>query len=120
MIGPSYANSVSSMIAANGSFRFGGLQNGIVNFSLTEKNMPFPPKGFTISRIERDGALVQQLQVRDGETISGVKIFVAYGSDSARRNQRRKWSVACRFTFVRADYESESEGNTPFSTLITP
>ena len=84
MIGPSYANSVSSMIAADGSFRFGGLQNGIVNFSLTEKNMAFPPKGFTISRIERDGALVQQLQVRDGETISGVKIFVAYGSATLR------------------------------------
>jgi hypothetical protein len=72
------------MIASDGSFRFLGLQNGTVNISLTEKNMPFPPKGFAISRIERDGAVVSRLEVKDGETIAGVKIFISYGTATLR------------------------------------
>jgi 5-hydroxyisourate hydrolase-like protein (transthyretin family) len=83
-IGPGYANSVSSMIAADGSFRFAGLQNGVVNLSVTEKNMPFPPKGFSISRIERDGAVIPRLQVKDGDSVTGVRIVIAYGSASLR------------------------------------
>ena len=83
-IGPGYANSVSSMISADGSFRFTGLQNGTVNISLTEKNMPFPPKGFAIARIEREGAVVPRLEVKDGETVTGVKIFISYGSATLR------------------------------------
>jgi 5-hydroxyisourate hydrolase-like protein (transthyretin family) len=83
-IAPGYANSVSSMIASDGSFRFLGLQNGTVNISLTEKNMPFPPKGFAIWRIERDGAVVSRLEVKDGETIAGVKIFISYGTATLR------------------------------------
>jgi hypothetical protein len=79
-----YATAFSSMIAADGSFRFTGLQNGTVNVSLTEKNMPYPPKGFSISRIERDGAVVPRLEVKDGETVSGVRIFVSYGTASLR------------------------------------
>jgi len=82
--GPGYANAVSSMIAADGSFRFSGLQNGVVNLSITEKNMPFPPKGFSISRIERDGAVIPRLQVKDGESVTGVKIVVAYGTATLR------------------------------------
>jgi 5-hydroxyisourate hydrolase-like protein (transthyretin family) len=84
MISPNFATSTSSLIAADGSFHFTGLQNGVVRLSIGEKNMPFPPKGFSISRIERDGAVIPQLQVKDGETISGVKIFVTYGNASLR------------------------------------
>lgn len=84
MISSNFASSVSSMIAADGSFHFTGLQNGVVHLSLGEKNMPSRPKGFSISRIERDGVVLPQLQVKDGETISGVKIFVTYGNASLR------------------------------------
>lgn len=83
-IGPGYGNAVSSMIAADGSFRFVGLQNGVINISLTEKNMPFPPKGFAISRIERDGAVMPRLEVKDGESLTGVKIFISYGTATLR------------------------------------
>jgi 5-hydroxyisourate hydrolase-like protein (transthyretin family) len=78
------SSSVSSMIAADGGFHFGGLQNGALNISLTEKNMPFPPKGFAISRIERDGVTIPQLQIKDAESITGVKIVVSYGTASLR------------------------------------
>lgn len=84
LIGPGYGNSFSSMIAADGSFRFTGLQNGALNLAIAEKNMPFPPKGFAISRIERDGVVVPRLEVKDGETVTGVKVFVSYGSASLR------------------------------------
>lgn len=80
----SYGNAISAMIAADGGFRFTGLQNGVVNLSITEKNMPFPPKGFSIARIERDGAVVPWLQIQDGETITGLKIVVAYGTATLR------------------------------------
>jgi 5-hydroxyisourate hydrolase-like protein (transthyretin family) len=83
-VGSSYSNSFSSMLAADGGFRFSGLQMGAVNLTITEKNMPFPPKGFAISRIERDGVVVQQLRVKDGETITGVKIVVSYGTATLR------------------------------------
>lgn len=76
--------SVSSGIAADGGFRFSGLQNGDVNIALVEKNMPFPPKGFAISRIERDGVTVPRLQVKDGEPVTGVKVFVSYGTATLR------------------------------------
>ena len=83
-LGPGYSSSFSSTITADGGFHFGGLQNGIVNIALTEKNMPFPPKGFAISRIERDGVTIPRLVVKDGETINGVKIVVSYGTASIR------------------------------------
>jgi len=79
-----YSNSVSSLIATDGGFHFGGLQNGALNISLTEKNMPFPPKGFAISRIERDGVTVPRLQMKDGEPVTGVKVFVSYGTATLR------------------------------------
>ncbi|HEY3580060.1 MAG TPA: hypothetical protein VGK82_05930, partial [Pyrinomonadaceae bacterium] len=65
-----YGSSFSSMIAADGGFRFSGLANGALNISLTEKNMPFPPKGFALLRIERDGVTVPRLEMKDGESIT--------------------------------------------------
>jgi len=83
-IAPGYGTSVSSTITADGGFRFSGLQNGAINVALTEKNMPFPPKGFAIARIERDGVVVPRLEVKDGESISGVKVFVSYSTATIR------------------------------------
>jgi protocatechuate 3,4-dioxygenase beta subunit len=83
-VAPGYSTSVSSMIAADGGFHFSGLQNGAVNIYLVEKNMPFPPKGFAVARIERDGVIVPRLQVKDGESITGVKLFISYGTATLR------------------------------------
>jgi len=83
--GPGTASSsASSPIAADGSFRLSGLQPGLVNMMLGGVNLPFPPKGFSISRIERDGVVTPRVEVRDGENVTGVKIFVSYGTGSLR------------------------------------
>lgn len=75
-----YGNSSSSKIAPDGSFRLGGFNGGQVNVSLGGGYGPYPPKGFAISRIERDGMLTPRIEVKDGEQVTGVKIFVAYGN----------------------------------------
>jgi 5-hydroxyisourate hydrolase-like protein (transthyretin family) len=78
------SSSASSPIAADGSFRLAGLQSGMVTVSLTAVNAPFPPKGISISRIERDGVAIPRIEVKDGETVTGVKVFVSYGNASLR------------------------------------
>jgi len=74
----------SSPVAADGSFRLAGLEGGAVNFALRAANMPMPLKGVSISRIERDGMTLPRIEIKDGETVTGVKIFVSYGNASLR------------------------------------
>jgi hypothetical protein len=81
---PGIGSSASSPIAADGSFRLGGLGNGSVNISVTVKDGGYPPKGFSISRIERDGIASPHLDVKDGEQITGVKVFLGYGNATLR------------------------------------
>lgn len=82
--GTGYANGASSQIAADGSFRLAGLGNGVVNISLGGSVGPYPPKGFSITRIEREGMPAQRIEVKEAEQVSGVKIFVGYGSATVR------------------------------------
>lgn len=77
--GPGFGNSVSSQIGADGSFRLAGLPSGAVNISIGGRG-PYPPKGFSISRIERDGMIVPRVDVKDGEHVPGVKVFIGYGN----------------------------------------
>jgi hypothetical protein len=66
------------------SFRVGGLQAGVVNFSLASMDLS-RVKGFSILRVEREG-MVQTpgVQVKTGEQVSGVRIVVGYGSGGIR------------------------------------
>lgn len=77
-------SNASSAVGPDGSFRLSGLQSGIVNLVLSAVNSPYPPKGFSIARIEHDGAVVPRLEIRDAENVTGVRIFVNYGSGSIR------------------------------------
>lgn len=77
-------SSASSPVAADGSFRLSGLQSGMLSVGLSAMNSPFPPKGFSISRIERDGVVTPRVEVKDGENVTGVRIFLSYGSGSIR------------------------------------
>jgi len=77
---PDYSRSSSSPIAADGSFRLGGFNAGQVSVSLGGGFGPYPPKGFSISRIERDGIVAPRIEVKEGEQVTGVKIFVGYGN----------------------------------------
>lgn len=85
-IGPNGGSSiaVSSQIGADGSFRLAGLANGFAGISLTGKVGPYPPKGFSILRIERDGMPSPRFELKNAEQVTGVKIFVGYGNATIR------------------------------------
>lgn len=73
-----------SPINTDGSFRVAGLQAGIVNFAFGAQNRA-ALTGFVISRIEREGVVQSDgLRIKAGEQISGIKIFVNYGSGIVR------------------------------------
>jgi hypothetical protein len=80
---PGMSTSASSPIGPDGSFRIAGLPGGMANFTVFPVG-GYVPAGFVIARIERDGVTSQGLEVKDGETISGVKMFVRYGSATLR------------------------------------
>ena len=75
----------SSPVAADGSFRLGGLPAGTINVQLTAAAGPFELKGYSIARIERDGVPGPRgIEVKDGEQVGGIRIVVAYGNGSIR------------------------------------
>ena len=73
-------SSATSSIGPDGSFRLAGLTSGALNISLGGLNLPFPPKGFNIARIERDGISVVRVEIKDGEDVTGVRVVLSYGS----------------------------------------
>jgi len=80
--GVNFASSASSPIGPDGSFRLAGLPNGTINMLFRAPGMPLPPKGFNITRIERDGvvSLRSGLEVKNNEQVMGVRVFVSYGA----------------------------------------
>ena len=80
---PGTSVNASSPIGPDGSFRLTGLPSGTANFTIFPSG-GFAPTGFVISRIERDGASVANLELKDGEAVSGVRMFVRYGTASIR------------------------------------
>jgi len=78
--GGAFGQPSMSQIAADGSFRLAGLPGGTANLSLGAINQPFV-KGFSIARIERDGLVLPRgVEVKEGETVTGVRVIVAYGN----------------------------------------
>jgi protocatechuate 3,4-dioxygenase beta subunit len=79
-------SSAVSPIGPDGSFSLSGLGGGTVNFNLGGGINPFPPKGFVISRIERDGApmATRTLEVKESEQVAGVRVIVSYGTGIIR------------------------------------
>lgn len=69
-------------IPRDGSFRLGGLQPGIANFSVgTMSNA----KGLVISRVERYGiAQPNGIQIQTAEHVTGIRVILAYISGSIR------------------------------------
>ena len=75
----------TSTLGPDGSFRLSGLAGGTVNMALVALGTPLPPKGFLLTRIERDGAVLQRaLEVKDGDQLVGVRVFVSYGTATLR------------------------------------
>jgi hypothetical protein len=83
--GGTYSSSSSSSLGPDGSFLLSGLPPGMINLIFSAPGNPFPPKGFTISKIERDGVFNPRgLEVKQGEQLTGVRVFVAYGTATIR------------------------------------
>jgi hypothetical protein len=82
--GSGLTSSASSPIAPDGGFVLSGLPAGRVNMSIGGVTTPFPPKGFNISRIERDGIPGRDIDVKEGEQLTGVRVVVGYGSATLR------------------------------------
>jgi hypothetical protein len=75
------SSSASSPIAPDGSFRLVGLGSGNLSINIGTPNRPFPPKGFSIARLERDGVVATRgIEVKDGEHVTGVRLILSYGS----------------------------------------
>ena len=83
--GTGIVGSSASTVAADGSFRLGGLSAGTIRVQLIGTMGPYDLKGFVISRIERDGVpMPRGIEVKDGEQVAGIRIVVAYGNGSIR------------------------------------
>jgi uncharacterized GH25 family protein len=73
-----------SFIGRDGSFRVGGLQEGIASFSLSSEDFS-QPKGFSFARAEREGvAQTRGLKLETGEQLSGVKVVFTYANGVVR------------------------------------
>ncbi|HEX5885462.1 MAG TPA: hypothetical protein VFY67_13055 [Pyrinomonadaceae bacterium] len=84
--GGGMGNSTMSAIAPDGSFRLAGLPGGTVEMQLGSRIGPFQPKGFSITRIERDGAAAppRGLEIKDGEQVTGLRVVVSHGNGTIR------------------------------------
>lgn len=72
-----------SAIGADGTFRLPGLAPGQLNLWLTAQMGMTQPKGYTLLRVEHNGAILPRgLEVKEGDQLTGVRIFVAYGTAS--------------------------------------
>lgn len=83
--GMTFAQSGMSPLGPDGSFRLSGLPGGTINLVFTAPGNPMPPKGFMITRVERDGIVSPRgLEVKEGEQLTGVRVFVSYGNATLR------------------------------------
>lgn len=83
--GATYPSTAMSPLGPDGSFRLSGLSPGTVNLAFVGIGTPLPPKGFMLTRIERDGVVLPRgLEVKDGEQLAGVRVFVSFGTATLR------------------------------------
>ncbi len=69
-------------LAANGGFTVKGLPPGKLSFSIMANEAA---KGFSLLRIERDGAMLRDgIDVGTGEQITGVRLVLGFGSGVVR------------------------------------
>jgi hypothetical protein len=81
--GAGVGSPANSAIGADGSFRLPGLAPGQLNLWLTAQMGMTQPKGFTILRMEHNGAVMSRgIEIKEGDQLTGVRIVVAYGTAS--------------------------------------
>lgn len=70
-----YANSPSSAVAQDGTFKIDGVRSGLVNLWLCSSD-----KGeqFETVRVERNGTPQSEINVKEGELVAGIRVVVKY------------------------------------------
>lgn len=73
-------------ISADGTFVLSGLSPGNLNLFLSTPTGFNAPKGFLITRIEHEGVVRQPsiLEIKEGEHLFNVRVFVSYGAATLR------------------------------------
>lgn len=77
-------STATSPIGPNGTFLLAGLPGGVANVTLTSTTSQMPPKGFTITRMERDGMVMRGVQLTEGEQVTGLRVILTYGNATLR------------------------------------
>ena len=79
---PNVTSGHSARVNPDGSFQVGGLQAGLVNFSLETMDNA---RGLTVLRVEHDGvAQTGGIQIQSSEKVTGIRIVVAYNNGGIR------------------------------------
>jgi hypothetical protein len=105
----------TSTINFDGSFFLNGLESGTANLSLGAQDRNLL-KGFTVSRIERDGIVQPRgIEIKTGDQITGVRMVVNYGSATVHgiiKGENGELPSGARF-FVQVTKAGESTGIRP-------
>ncbi|HEX6043130.1 MAG TPA: carboxypeptidase regulatory-like domain-containing protein [Pyrinomonadaceae bacterium] len=82
---PMIPQAFTSPIGADGSFRLTGLPPGTVNLNLNDGTGFGESKGFMVSRVENNSVpLLRGIEVKDGDQLTGIRIYVTYGTAVVR------------------------------------
>lgn len=74
----------TSLVAADGSFRIGGLRPGKANMYVYSTENP-NQRSFSLIRIERDGIdQTQGVEIPPGQSVSNVRVLISYGTGVIR------------------------------------
>ncbi len=105
----------AGQIVANGTFKLGGIKPGKVQLFA---NTFMAEKGFSLLRVEHNGAEVKELQLNAGDRLTGLRLVFAYGTASiAGRVEVRGGTLpAGTRLMVRAKREGASEEGFSFGT----
>lgn len=84
-MGTGFGGMSQSPVSPDGSFRLPGLPGGTINVFLSSSSGMSSLPGYQITRIERDGvALPRNIELKEGEDLTGLRIVVAYGTAVVR------------------------------------
>jgi len=80
---PTLSGLRSATVSADGSFYLGGLATGIARILVGRHSDV--GGNLVVTRVERDGVIQpQEIEIRDGDQITGVRVFVVYGDSILR------------------------------------
>jgi len=94
----------------DGSFRITGVPSGTAQIAINYSN----PKEISLLRVERDGVEHREgIEVAAGENVSGVKVFVAYGTGIIRGQVKVEGGDMPTFLQIVASSRPAGEGSPP-------